>query len=77
MAKKDDKYIIKFIDPKGLNQGVYKTKNKIEGFEKIFINDEFKQKYPTFKVEPYLYNCERKKDELIDKYVEFEFDEIF
>jgi hypothetical protein len=75
--KKDDKYIIKFIDPKGLNQGVYKTKNKIEGFEKIFINDEFKQKYPTFKVEPYLYNCERKKDELIDKYVEFEFDEIF
>jgi len=75
--KKDDEYIIKFIDPKGLNQGVHKTKDKIEGFEKIFVNDEFNNNYPTFKVELYLYNIERKKDELIDKYVEFDFDEIF
>ncbi|MDQ7062187.1 MAG: hypothetical protein Q9M43_14130 [Sulfurimonas sp.] len=75
--KKDDEYIIKFIDPKGLNQGVHKTKDKLEGFEKIFVNDEFNKKYPTFKVELYLYNIERKKDELIDKYVEFDFDEIF
>ena len=75
--KKDDEYIIKFIDPKGLNQGVHKTKDKLEGFEKIFINDEFNKKHPTFKVELYLYNIERKKDKLIDKYVEFDFDKIF
>ena len=75
--KKDDEYIIKFIDPKGLNQGVHKTKDKLEGFEKIFVNDEFNKKYPTFKVELYLYNVERKKDELIDRYVEFDFDKIF
>jgi hypothetical protein len=75
--KKDDKYIIKFIDPKGLNQGVHKTKDKLEGFEKIFVNDEFNKKYPTFKVELYLYNIEQKRDELIDKYAEFDFDEIF
>jgi hypothetical protein len=75
--KKDDEYIIKFIDPKGLNQGVYKTKDKLEGVEKIFVNDEFNKKHPAFKVELYLYNCERKKDELIDKYVEFDFNEIF
>ncbi|MEA2099718.1 MAG: DEAD/DEAH box helicase family protein [Campylobacterota bacterium] len=75
--KKDDEYIIKFIDPKGLNQGVHKTKDKLEGFEKIFINDGFHKKYPTFKIELYLYNIERKKDELIDKYVEYDFDDIF
>jgi len=75
--KKDDEYIIKFIDPKGLNQGVHKTKDKLEGFEKIFVNDEFNKRYPTLKVELYLYNIERKKDELIDKYVKFDFDEIF
>jgi superfamily II DNA or RNA helicase len=75
--KKDDKYIIKFIDPKGLNQGVHKTKDKLDGFEKIFVNDEFNKKYPNFKVELYIYNIERKKDELIDKYVKFDFDEIF
>jgi len=75
--KKDDEYIIKFIDPKGLNQGVHKTKDKIEGFEKIFVNDEFNRKYPNFKVELYLYNIERKKDELIDKYVAVDIDEIF
>ena len=75
--KKDDEYIIKFIDPKGLNQGVHKTKDKLEGFEKIFVNDEFNKKYPTFKVELYLYNIERKKDELFKKYVESDFDEIF
>ena len=75
--KKGDEYIIKFIDPKGLNQGVHKTKDKLEGFEKIFVNDEFNSKYPNFKVELYLYNMERKKDELIDRYVEFDFDEIF
>nr|MBL0686533.1 hypothetical protein [Sulfurospirillum sp.] len=75
--KKDDKYKIKFIDPKGLNQGVYNTKDKLEGFEKIFINDKFNKKYPTFKVELYLYNVEQKNHELINKYVEFDFDEIF
>jgi len=75
--KKGDKYIIKFIDPKGLNQGIHKTKDKLEGFEKIFVSDDFNKKYPTFKVELYLYNIERKKDKLIDKYVEFDFNEIF
>jgi len=75
--KKDDGYIIKFIDPKGLNQGVHKTKDKLEGFEKIFVNHDFLKRYPTFKVELYLYNKERKNDELIDRYVEFDFNEIF
>ena len=75
--KKDDEYIIKFIDPKGLNQGVHKTKDKIEGFEKIFVNDDFTNNHPNFKVELYLYNKERKKDKLIDKYVAVDIDEIF
>lgn len=75
--KKDDEYIIKFIDPKGLNQGVHKTKDKLDGFEKIFINDEFKKKHSKFKVELYLYNKERKKDELINKYVAVDIEELF
>jgi len=74
--KKDDEYFIKFIDPKGLTY-VHNTRDKLDGFEKIFVTDEFSKKYPTFKVELYLYNKEQKKDELIDKYVEFDFNEIF
>ena len=48
-----------------------------EEVRKLRDNDEFKQKYPTFKVELYLYNFERKKDKLINKYVEFDFNKIF
>ena len=75
--KKDDEYSIKFIDPKGLNQGIYKTKDKLDGFKEIFEDRSFIKENDTIKVELYLYNCERKKDELIDKYVEFDFDAIF
>jgi superfamily II DNA or RNA helicase len=75
--KKDDEYIIKFIDPKGLNQGIHKTKDKLEGFEKIFEDKNFIKDRVNIKVELYLYNIERKKDELIDKYTESDFNEIF
>ena len=75
--KKDDKYIIKFIDPKGLNQGVHKTQDKLDGFETIFENNSFRKGNDNIKVELYLYNIERKKDESINKYVESDFDEIF
>jgi len=76
--KKGDAYYIKFIDPKGLQQGVRKTKDKLAGFQEIFVdNDEFYEKFPTFRIMLYLYNKERTNDEKIDKYVEFDFDEIF
>jgi len=52
-------------------------KNEFLPVDTRYLNDEFNKKYPIFKVELYLYNIERKKDELIDKYVEFDFDKIF
>ncbi len=75
--QKGDDYFIKFIDPKGLEQGVYNIKDKIEGYEKIFKDKNFKNDNFTFNIELYLYNKSKKNDEKIDKYVEFDFDKIF
>ena len=75
--KKGDGYCIKFIDPKGLKQGLRKTRDKIDGYTNIFQDKEFHAKYPNYNVELYLYNPGETGDEKIDKYVEFDFDEIF
>lgn len=75
--KKGDNYIIKFVDPKGLEQGTYNLKDKLEGFEKIFNNKNLSNDKYNFNVELYLYNKSRKNNEFIDKYVEFNLDEIF
>jgi hypothetical protein len=57
--KKDDKYIIKFVDPKGITQGLETTKDKVKGFENIFIKDEdINAKQGDIFIELYLYNPE-------------------
>ena len=76
--KKGDKNIIKFIDPKGIKQGTQKTRDKIDGYENIFVNNEFKSKYSDYSVELYLYNNTKETgNERINQYVEFDFDEMF
>ncbi|MEA1891846.1 MAG: hypothetical protein U9N33_03945 [Campylobacterota bacterium] len=54
-----------------------KTRDKIDGYEKIFNEKKIIQDDINFKVELYIYNINTTNDALIDKYVEFEFDEIF
>lgn len=55
--KKDDKYIIKFVDPKGITQGLETTKDKVKGYENIFIKDEdINAKLGDIFIELFLYN---------------------
>lgn len=52
--KQEDKYIIKFVDPKGITQGRDTSEDKVNSFEKIFVTD--KDSSDIISVELYLYN---------------------
>lgn len=74
--KKNDKYIIKFVDPKGIKQGLETTKDKAAGFEKIFKLDDEAMKDIT--VDLYLYNPEGVSlSKLLQQYSVTEIKEIF
>lgn len=76
--KQGDKYIIKFIDPKGLRQGTEKTRDKITGFENIFKSGEtFTFNGIPLEVGLWIYNIEHTNDELIRRYRRWQFDEMF
>lgn len=54
--KKDDKYIIKFVDPKGITLAPHNTIDKVEGFKKVFFDEAIPIEDIT--VELFLYNVE-------------------
>lgn len=69
--KKDDKYYIKFVDPKGLILGSQNAKDKIEGFEDIFSEHE------EINVQLLIYNETPTSDEKIEHYRFFNLDKLF
>lgn len=77
--KKDGKYFIKFVDPKGIEQGQEETADKVKGFEEIFQNGKkitFNKK--PVEVELHLFNpkgASRSKE--VSKYSRTEIEEIF
>ncbi len=76
--KKEEQYYIKFIDPKGIKKGTENTRNKLEGFEKIFKSDNFINKFPNYNVDLYLFNQTNiSTDPLIQKYLKFDINDIF
>lgn len=76
--KKGDKYIIKFIDPKGLKLGQDNARDKIKGFETIFKNGHlFEFKGIPIEVQLYFYNNEYRNDKLLESYRRYMFSEIF
>lgn len=55
-VKGEEKYIIKFIDPKGNKQGVGNAEDKTKGFEHTFSEDVFKYNDVDVSVELHFYN---------------------
>jgi len=75
--KKANKYKIIFIDPHGLQSGRDTTRDKTEGFERIFPNKEFKKDNFDIEIELVWYYQDSIKEELLEKYRKWDFDEIF
>ena len=76
--KRDDKYIIKFVDPKGLKLGQDNARDKISGFENIFKSGQTM----TFKglpleVQLFYYNNEHRNDNVLESYRRYMFADIF
>jgi hypothetical protein len=72
------KYIIKFIDPKGLKLGQDNARDKVKGFETIFKSGQAM----TFKglpleVQLFYYNNEHRNDTVLESYRRFMFADIF
>ena len=76
--KQGDKYIIKFIDPKGLKLGQDNARDKVKGFETIFKSGQ----PMTFnglplEVQLYYYNNEFRNDIVLESYRRYMFADIF
>ena len=74
--KKDDKYIIKFIDPKGNVIGIRNAKDKAKGYSKIFTNIDIKHNDLQVKTDLFFYNNSTGFKEL-DDYYTMDLNEIF
>ncbi len=75
--QKGNEYKIIFIDPHGLQSGRDKTIDKTEGFERLFLNKSFiKDKYKV-EVKLVWYYQDVVKEELLEKYREWDLKEIF
>jgi len=76
--KQGDKYIITFIDPKGLRQGTENTRDKVLGYENIFPSGQsFQFDGKPLEVRLWLYNEQHTNDTLLNKYRRWNFDEMF
>jgi type III restriction enzyme len=76
--KQGDKYIITFIDPKGLRQGTENTRDKVLGFESIFPSGQtFQFDGKPIEINLWLYNEQHTNDTLLNKYRRWNFDEMF
>ena len=75
--KSDNDYKIIFIDPHGLQSGRDNTIYKTEGFERIFLNHNFKKDNLDIGIKLVWYYQDSVKEELLEKYREWDFDRIF
>ncbi len=75
--RQGDKYIIIFIDPKGLKLGQDNARDKIKGFEDIFKTVPLTFNGLTLEVKLFYYNIEFVNDTIIEKYRRYMFSEIF
>ena len=66
--KKDNKYYIKFIDPKGKEIGLRNAKDKAKGYEKSFKNIELKHNDIDVQVDLFFYNDSTGFEELAEYY---------
>ena len=74
--KKDNKYFIKFIDPKGNIIGIRNAKDKAKGYEKSFKNVDLKHDDIDVQVELFFYNDSTGFQELEEYYTK-DFNKIF
>lgn len=74
--KKDDKYFIKFIDPKGNVIGIRNAKDKANGYEKSFKDIDLKHDDIDVYVDLFFYNNSAGFEELTGYYTK-DFDKIF
>jgi len=75
--KRGNDYKIVFIDPHGLQSGRDNTIDKTEGFERIFVNHNFKKDNFNIEIKLIWYYQDSVKEELLEKYREYDFDRIF
>jgi superfamily II DNA or RNA helicase len=76
--KQGNKYIITFIDPKGLRQGTENTRDKVLGFENVFPSGQtFEFAGQPLEINLWLYNEQHTNDTLLNKYRRWNFDEMF
>ena len=75
--KSGNNYKIIFIDPHGLQSGRENTIDKTEGFERLFISNNFKKKNLNIEIKLVWYYQESVKEALLEKYREWDFDRIF
>jgi hypothetical protein len=76
--KQGNKYIITFIDPKGLRQGTENTRDKVLGFENVFPRGQtFEFVGKPLEINLWLYNEQHTNDTLLNKYRRWNFDEMF
>lgn len=74
--KKDGKYIIKFVDPKGITLAPHNTIDKVKGFEKVFFDEAIPIEDIT--VELFLYNVEGEApDEILQPFSVTTIEQIF
>ena len=76
--KQGDKYIIKFVDPKGLKLGQDNARDKVKGFETIFKSGQaMKFNGLPLEVQLFYYNDEYRNDTILESYRRYMFADIF
>lgn len=75
--KKNEEFIILFIDPKGVEIGVINAENKLQGFKNIFENKNLEYQGHKVKARLIYYNKETNIDKSIGKYVKSKCEDIF
>ena len=75
--KSGNEYKVIFVDPHGLQSGRDNTIDKTEGFERIFLEQKFQQNKINIEIQLVWYYQNSVKEELLEKYRKWDFDEIF
>ena len=75
--KRGNEYKIIFIDPHGLQSGRDNTIDKTEGYERLFLGNKFDKDKFNIEIKLVWYYQESAKEELLEKYREWDFDRIF
>lgn len=75
--KKDEDFIILFIDPKGLEIGINNAQNKLQGFKNIFENKNLEYQGQKVKVKFIYYNKETNINKSIKEYTKSSCENIF